>query len=115
MGIGYASEAIWKGKIGLIDATEYVRASTNSSCTNMYAGKQGNCGVNNWMYTSSINYLWTMSPGSSYTVWIVSNNSELGNRFAIIASSIRPVLTLNSNIQITGGTGTSSSPYTLGV
>ena len=27
------SAAKWKGKVGLIDATEYVRASTNSSCT----------------------------------------------------------------------------------
>ena len=31
------SAAKWKGKVALIDATEYVRASTNNSCTGAYA------------------------------------------------------------------------------
>ena len=113
--------AKWKGKVGLIDATEYVRASTNSSCTDVDAGYDTtNCKNNNWMFNSD-NW-WTLSPlsgSASRHVWTVHSSggfrSRNGYDDADGSYGVRPVLTLNSNIQITGGTGTSSSPYTLGV
>ena len=109
--------AKWKGKVGLIDATEYVRASTNSSCTDVDAGYDTtNCKNNNWMFNSD-NW-WTLSPLSgspSRGVWYVYSSGNFDYRGASTSYGVRPVLTLNSNIQITGGEGTSSSPYTLGV
>ena len=101
--IGYASEAIWKGKVALIDATEYMRATTGSSVSR-----------NNWLHISDA--YWTMSPISdrySRTVWIVSSGITSGNDYANYPYGVHPVVTLSSNIQITGGDGTSSSPYTL--
>ncbi len=101
--IGYANEAIWKGKVGLLDATEYMRATTGSSVKS-----------NNWLHISD--YYWTMSPdsyGPSYRVWIVISGGGFGSYNAYNSLGVRPVVTLSSNIQITGGTGTSSSPYTL--
>ena len=112
----------WKGKIALIDATEYVRASTNSSCTGAYAyyntsSCYNNSSRHNWMYLRD--FWWTLSPSShdiSSVVWFVSSSGAFyNNRYADSSFGVRPVLTLNSNIQITGGEGTSSSPYTLGV
>ena len=110
--------AKWKGKVGLIDATEYVRASTYSSCTDVDAGwDTTNCKNNNWMFNSDI--WWTLSPRSNSTssfVWYVYSSGDFFHTGSANTSrGVRPVLTLKSNIQITGGTGTSSSPYTLGV
>ena len=104
-------------KVALIDATEYVRASTYSSCTSVYQGYQSSapCKNSNWMFNSDI--WWTLSPYSdsdSYAVWYVHRGGAFYIHSAYNSYGVRPVLTLNSNIQITGGTGTSSSPYTLG-
>ena len=116
--VSQVNAAKWKGKVGLIDATEYVRASTNSSCTSVYQGYQGSapCKNSNWMFNSDV--WWTLSPFSSSTssyVWYVNGSGDIDDHDASNSHGVRPVLTLNSNIQITGGTGTSSSPYTLGV
>ncbi len=110
--------AKWKGKVALIDATEYVRASTNGSCTSFYQGLQSGapCKNSNWMFNSD-NW-WTMSPdsaSSSRSVWKVNSGGDFNNYTAHASSGVRPVVTLSSNIQITGGAGTSSDPYTLGV
>ena len=109
------SAAKWKGKVGLIDATEYVRASTYSSCTDVYyAYSNSGCKNNNWMYFNDI--WWTMSPwsySSSSYVWYVRSDGDLNGSYAHNARGVRPVLTLASNVQITGGAGTSSDPYTL--
>ena len=103
--IGYASEAIWKGKVGLLDATEYMRATTGSSVSS-----------DNWLHISD--YYWTMSPYSyslSDFVWRVYSDGYLYDDSAYFTGGVRPVVTLSSNIQITGGVGTSSDPYTLGI
>ncbi len=103
--IGYASEAIWKGKVGLLDATEYMRATTGSSVSS-----------DNWLHISD--NFWTMTPKSystSYTVWFVRSYGDFSTSYAYLTDGVRPVVTLSSNIQITGGVGTSSDPYTLGI
>ena len=119
--ISQVSATKWKGKVALIDATEYVRASTNSSCTGVYAYTStsscyNNSSNHNWMYLND--YCWTMSPYSnsrSYDVWYVDSGGVFYNYPARSTFGVRPVLTLASNVQITGGAGTSSSPYTLGL
>ncbi len=109
------SAAKWKGKVGLIDATEYVRASTYSSCTDVdYAYDSTGCKNNNWMFNSD--YWWTMSPastGHSSDVSYVGSGGALDHYFAINRYGVRPVVTLSSSVKITGGDGSSSNPYTL--
>ena len=104
--IGYASEAIWKGKVGLLDATEYMRATTGSSVSS-----------DNWLHIGD--YYWTMSPRSNGSRSTSLENVNVSGDFhyssANNSGGVRPVVTLSSNIQITGGDGTSSSPYQLGV
>lgn len=113
-----AKQVIWKGEIALIDATEYVRASTNSSCTSMSSAFE-KCAVNNWMH---INYeYWTISPSGDYfTSYFVLYISEKGQvspnnayAYAYAKRGIRPVLTLSPEVQITSGDGSESSPFEL--
>ena len=109
------SVAKWKGKVGLIDATEYVRAGTYSSCTDVDAAYDTtNCKNNNWMYLNDD--WWTMSPysgSSSYGILEARSSGILNYNRARNPRGVRPVLTLASNVQITGGDGSSSNPYTL--
>ena len=119
--ISQVSAAKWKGKVALIDATEYVRASTNSSCTGAYAYDNtsscyNNSSNHNWMYISSISYWWTISPlsrSNSDDVWYVYSDGYLDNSRALYTRGVRPVVTLSPEVQITGGDGSSSNPYTL--
>ncbi len=117
------SAAKWKGKIGLVDATEYVRASNNTSCSSVYAYMSisgsscySNSSSHNWMYTSSISYWWTMTPlsnVSSRLIWTVNSGGNLGSNAAFNERGVRPVVTLKSDIKITGGNGSQNNPYTL--
>ena len=112
--ITQVSSVKWKGKVALIDVTEYIRASTNSSCTDIAAGRNTtNCKNNNWMFNSDV--WWTLSPysySSSYYVWDVDNGSLINYR-ANNDIGVRPVVTLKPDVKITSGDGSSSSPYQL--
>ena len=110
----------WKGKVGLIDATEYVRASTNSSCTGAYAYNNSsscynNSSSHNWMYISGT-YWWTLSPRSgsdSGYVWYVTSSGGINGFTAGTSRGVRPVVTLSPDVKITGGDGSSTNSYQL--
>ena len=110
----------WKGKVGLIDATEYIRATTNTICEEVRDGNYyEECNYNNWMFNN--NEWWTLTPYSednAYRTFLVGTGAYVyssigpaaaGNRSA----QIRPVVTLKPEVKIIGGNGTSSSPYQL--
>lgn len=109
----------WKGKVALIDATEFVRVSINSSCDSVYSSTYSggtNCGILNWMLFDEI--YWTMSPFSdtySSYVFYVDAAGRLYDGFGDANNlyGVRPIVTLSSEVQITGGTGSSSDPYIL--
>jgi len=106
----------WRGKVGLINASDYVKASTNASCTNIYNGVQSPypCKNNNYMYNSSLSW-WTMSPysyGTSYNVWYVHSSGTLNLNHAYTSTGVRPVIYLTSDISLEGS-GTASDPYTI--
>ena len=113
----------WNGKIGLITASEYLRANTNTEqCgTNMLNNDNySTCKNTDWMYSSvpSGGYMWTISPSASNSngVFDVISNSRPGNlsHSSVNDSSdgVVPVLYLSSNITLTGS-GTSGEPYSL--
>ena len=115
--IEYAREALWKGNVALIDATEYIKASTDSNCTNMYNASWNYSGTpcknNNWMFNSKA--WWTLSPnsgGASSTVWIVRNIGYIHTTNANTLYGIRPVVTLKPEVKITSGDGSESTPFT---
>ena len=90
----------------------------------IYAGSTIYCARGSWMWTTD---------HSTYTEWLLSSNSSNNNYATYLSSSgyiyygvagynytdvelaVRPALYLKSTVQITGGAGTSSNPYTLSV
>ena len=107
----------WKGKVALMNASDYVRASTQSSCTGVFSYMSSyycytDSSTYNWLFNSA--YQWTLSPSSGSSpnyVWRVSGSGNWGtDSYARLSSGVRPVFHLSSAINITGS-GTSSSPY----
>ena len=104
---------VWNGNVGLIQATDYLKASTNSTCTSLKAAynSRSNCGTTNWL--KSGNTYWTISP-YVYTgradVWIVFGDGNLYVNSANGSSGVRPAVYLTSNISLKGE-GSSGTPY----
>ena len=86
--------------VGLLNSYEYYKSYQNTTSNNGY--------LNN-------GYFWWLLNPSSSRVWSVdnsgtakNNNYPLGNAYGV-----RPSINLQSGITITGGSGTSSDPYTI--
>ena len=124
----------WVGKVALMYASDYGYASVNCETKKLYNKNASNddirvCNDTNWLYNKNTN------PLTSWREWLLPQNSsyeghvymlhDLGmidnytgsntNSTAILNLIVRPVLYLKSNVKITGGDGTSSNPYTLGL
>ena len=111
----------WNGKVGLITASEYLRANTNTAQCETISLNNDNketCLTTNWMYGAvpSGGYMWTLSPSasSSLNVFDVLNSGRLSSGYANGGNfGVVPVLYLSSDITLQGE-GTSQTPYTLG-
>ena len=117
----------WIGKIGLMSPSDYGYATSGGITKNrklclakeMYnwnSSSYSDCKNNDYIYDSSSNQ-WTIIPSSSvctgvYSVYATGN--VLRNNVYASDFSIFPVLYLKATVKITGGEGTSSSPYILG-
>ena len=117
----------WTGKIGLIYASDYGYASTNSECReNLRAGvtydkandkwdySNGKCKTDNWLVKST--WYWTLSPcsGSSSCVFNANGGGAVDDYSAYDSGGVLPAVFLKSDVLITGGTGEEGSPYRLG-
>ena len=115
----------WTGKVGLIYASDYGYASTNSECReNLRAGvtyengswdyTNGKCKTDNWLFKNS--WYWTLSPCSGYSnnVFYVDGGGDVGDNGAYPSNSVFPAVFLKSDILIASGTGEKESPYRLG-
>ena len=105
----------WNGKIALATASEYIRSNSNQkSCGNMnQLSNSLSCENTTWMHNST--YWWTLSPysGDSANVF---HMDLVGNFFysnAFNSYDARPVVYLSAEVQITGGDGSQSNPYTI--
>ena len=114
----------WDGKIGLMNVTDYVKASTNSACTSVNAYNSNsscysNSATHNWIFAgpAAKSYSWTITPYSynspnALFVFFVTGFGYFGSS-ANSSYGAAPVLYLSSDISL-GGDGTSNSPYTVG-
>ena len=109
-----ANSVKWKGKIGMIDVTEFVRATTNLTCATIYDYYTNvNC------YNVESNYLandvyWTISPMNNYDLYVVYYESKLYHSIDTSRNyNIRPVVTLKPDVKITGGDGSQNNAYNL--
>ena len=115
----------WSGKVGLMYPSDYGYATSGGSATdrsiclatalyNWYSSDYSDCKNNDWLYDSSA-YQWTLTPHSSYSdsVFHVRNHGGLGYASPSYGFGVRPSIYLKSNIAISGGEGTSGTPYTI--
>ena len=96
----------WKGKIALMNATDYVKASTNGAYSNPH----------NYLYSN--NYPWTVSPiafSSANGVFRVSSSAgylsgHLSSDYAYSGGGVRPALYLSAKTTLNGA-GSEADPY----
>ena len=111
----------WVGKLGLMYVSDYGYASSNcenkmllsltSSTDDLRA-----CNTTNWLFKGNFECLLPQLAGFSSRAFTVASDGYVdGNNVSSNQFGVRPVLYLTSAVQITGGEGTSSSPYTLGL
>ncbi len=111
----------WKGKVALINATDYVKASTNSECKSVsdyvasYSGGKSSCynnsNTHNYLYSN--NNQWIVSPNAysyAYYVIIVLSDSRLNFGSADNGRGVRPAFFLSSEITLSGE-GSETDPY----
>ncbi len=118
-GSGALSSAIkWTGKVGLLYPSDYgfaVGGTVRDTClqSNLSSYNYGNCTNNNWL-KKNIDY-WMLTPNrnTSTEVYFFDSRNYLNKGNVISKKSIYPVVYLKSSVRITGGSGTTDSPYTL--
>lgn len=117
----------WTGIVGLMYPSDYGYATSGgtttsrTSCLNisLYNWSDSSakeCRENNWLYKRGT-FQWTMTPYATtdnavYSTFIY-DTGKVDAYDSCSAYSISPTVYLKSNISITGGEGTSISPYTL--
>ena len=110
------NSTLWNGKIALPTVSEYLRINSNSSQCQTISLNFNNSNVcinSSWMFNST-NW-WTLSPNSRYGTnsFYVEPRNYIWGQSVFISYGVRPALYLSSEVQITGGTGTSSDPFTI--
>ena len=110
----------WKGKVALPTVSEFIRTNSNkSSCgtLSLMNSNSSRCVSTGWMDTTSVLWWWTLSSyaGDSYRVFNVGSSGFVRyNDYAgDTGRAVRPAITLSSEVQITGGDGSWSNPYTI--
>ena len=111
----------WNGKVALPTASEYIRTNSNKSNCLTFSKTHANfgqaCRDTNWMIISStsIGYWWLLSPDDSGNILSLTATSQgyfystyVNDSFGLLT---RPALYLSSEVKITGGNGSQSSPY----
>ena len=117
----------WTGKVGLMYPSDYGYATSGGSTTdraaclnkelyNWDSSSVSDCKNNDWLYNNS-SAQWTISPYASssraYNAFYVIFNGPVRSTYVFGGSGVRPVVYLTSNVKISGGEGTSESPFSL--
>ena len=107
----------WIGEIALIYPSDYMYSIDLSKCTKdaySFSTDTSNCRDTSWLKNTS-SYQWTITPdsGNSYRSFSIPSGGHIGNSRVTGSYSIRPVLFLNSTVQIISGDGTAENPFIL--
>ena len=110
----------WVGKLGLMYVSDYGYASLNCETKKLYDTATTDlraCNDTNWLYNIKT-YEWLLPQYSSHVraaFYVESDGYVYDNTFTTHQYAVRPVVYLTSAVQITGGDGTESNRYQLGV
>ena len=108
--------ATWIGKMGLMSASDYGFASSSCKDGSRVLASYHNCTSTNWLYKGISE--WTIIPASGNTydeLAVILQDSSLGyvtGGWKYNPYHVRPVVYLKASVKISGGNGSSGSPYT---
>ena len=106
---GVERQDYWDGKVALMYPSDYGYASINTECRLDITST--NCQYSNWLYKRY--NTWTLSSNVNYPMAVASvrynGAAEINPSSAKYA--VYPVVYLRSDVLVTGGMGTKSSPY----
>ena len=106
----------WVGKVALMYVSDYGYAASEKCSQTLYYYNDTTCTNNNWLFGKNSKWVLAHYAESSSSVYFVSKTGGVGGNIVyVIDSGVHPTLYLTSSVKITGGTGTSSDPYTLGL
>ncbi len=108
----------WKGKVALMNATDYVKSSTNRVCTSVSTYSRDsscykNSSAHNYLYSN--NCPWTVSPfdmSNPYYMLYPYSDGDLSYYHASGGYGVRPAFYLSSETTLSGE-GTETNPYTI--
>ena len=104
------------GKLGLMYASDYGYAASDECTQNLRGYSNATCKNNNWLFKGNDEWMLPQAASNSRGACNALSDGSAGySRVSIAQFAVRPVLYLISSAKITGGNGTSSSPYTLGL
>ena len=110
------------GKLGLMYASDYGYAVSDECTQDLFDYDNATCTNNNWLFKGNDEWLLPQFASLSNSAFNVISGGEVNllyvgdfGNVSNLQFAVRPVLYLISSAQITGGDGTSSSPYTLGL
>ena len=111
---------IWEGYIGLMSPSDYGYAVGGEVRTNCLTSVNidnynNNCSSNDWIFNSTYQYTLTpyASSSSAHSVIDIDSDATLYATYSFNSSIIRPALFLIPSIEISGGNGSTTNPYTL--
>ena len=116
----------WTGKIAIPYPSDYGYAADLSLCQKQLKSYgDATCTANNWMKNlitnNGANDGWLLTPNDyDINVWFIYSSGGVDSRYATVSNvnyvyNVIPVLSINSELDIKLGSGTSSSPYQLSV
>ena len=112
----------WIGKLGLMYVSDYGYSSSNCENKRIWDMDSSSndiraCNATNWLFKGNREWLLPQLTGGSGGALYVNPSGGVFYNLVVGGGQIafRPVLYLISSVQITGGTGTSTDPYTLGI
>ena len=108
-----ATHATSTSKIGLMYASDWGYAIEGFTEVLADSGSPQNSSDKNWLFSNG--YEWTMSAYSSSAPLYANFSGFLLDTSASDGHAARPVLYLKSNVYVTGGMGSKTDPYTLGI
>ena len=105
-------------KIAIMYASDYGYGASKECTSNLtaYDGSASCKTTNNWLDKSANTWLLPQNSEYKREVFYVNSSGYVGIYFVYNAEfAVRPVLSLSSKVKISGGEGTSGSPYTLSI
>lgn len=110
----------WTGYVGLMYPSDYgyaVGGSSRNSCLNKTLENgfdTTECYTNDWLFSNSNTWLLTHRASDNKTVFYLSSGGGVNDGGGVTTEwDVRPTVYLDTDVIVTGGSGTEDDPYTI--